>query len=70
MGKSCGCFWKRFSSQTVTGRRLFSFLPARMLLRECDVLLGLLKPPFDHEGIAKRTANDLEIRELLKSLEK
>ena len=41
-----------------------------MLLRECDVLLGLLKPPFDHEGIAKRIANDLEIRELLKSLEK
>lgn len=46
-----------------------SFL-LRMLLRECDVLLELLKPPFDHEGIAKRTANNLEIRELLKSLEK
>lgn len=42
-----------------------SFL-LRMLLRECDVL-ELLKPPFDHEGIAKRTANHLEIRELLKS---
>ena len=41
-----------------------------MLLRECDVLLELLKPPFDYEGIAKRTANNLEIRELLKSLEK
>ena len=28
-GKSCGCFWKIFSSQTVTGRRLFPFLPAQ-----------------------------------------
>ena len=46
-----------------------SFL-LRILLRECDVLLGLLKPPFDYEGIAKRTANNLEIRELLKGLKK